>query len=630
MFFGDVVVDPSWTFELTEALRDRWYEKEEVDLTFPATLDQLRSWLDDSRDFERRHRFYWQAAMNDFDDGVNRLGPEYRQGLTVQVDTFRSAMEGLPAAGAEEQVAQASQLLLSLAREACSDGQLICAWRDVVSAVRDGQDYEVIRMRTGLLRALLKRSQRGSAEVMRSITGVLLDRQIDVRVAQLSLGDVADLSTLSRQDAEASAGLSEEARLDLSVRLLTVPPRRAHHVVWHAFAKARIAGMVQTFGSITLYDRDWFHGNATEDGPHRDQLPHEVTEAESFFPTDWLPEGPHVVLVRVDLGVVAAADAPAVSRLQARSMVLAATFPEDFRGWEMYVGYIHAVDGICTSNEAFRLAEEDFATPHLQMDATAERLNRMAPRVAPHLPGANSDLSDVIDAVGWWKASSAQPSLPAVVLDVRILELLASRVSGQEWYVYLDNFHKNAWIQHQIAHALMRVAWHARDDLRHFTPDVGQAAEALRREMVQYEGMGFHTDIHKVISRLPDLVLVYPTHSKQRRRAESLARRVAGGEGMHAWYEEFNDRWSRALNRLRSVRNSLAHGGPVTPGAAASVAPLAHFLAGTGLMDSLSALLEGESQATAHAKRRDNADTWAARWLSGIPASETFDAWPAA
>ncbi|MGA5130397.1 hypothetical protein ACPCTO_11375 [Streptomyces olivoreticuli] len=286
MFFGDVVVDPSWTFELAEALRDRWYEKEEVDLTFPAALDQLRSWLDDSRDFERRHRFYWQAAMKDFDDGLNRLGPEYRQGLTVRVDTFRSAMEGLPAAGAEEQVAQASQLLLSLAWEACSDSQLIRAWRDVVSAVRDGQDYEVIRMRTGLLRALLKRSQRGSAEVMRSITGVLLDRQIDVRVAQLSLGDIADLSTLSRQDAKASAGLSEEARLDLSVRLLTVPPRRAHHVVWHAFAKARIAGMVQTFGSITLYDRDWLHGNATEDGPHRDQLPHEVTGAESFFPTD--------------------------------------------------------------------------------------------------------------------------------------------------------------------------------------------------------------------------------------------------------------------------------------------------------------------------------------------------------
>ncbi|MFF4606407.1 hypothetical protein ACFY12_27205 [Streptomyces sp. NPDC001339] len=626
MLFGDVVVDPSWTFELAEALRDRWYEKDLQDLAFPEALDQLASWLDDPRDFERRHRFSWQAAMADFDLGVNRLGSEYRQGLDVHVNAFRSAMAGLPAAGVQEQVAQARQLMRTLSQEAYSDSQLVHAWQDIVSAVRDGQCYEDISTRTVLLRALLERSRRGSAEVMHSLAGVLLDRLLDVQMARLKLGDIEDLNALSRQDVMSSAGLSEETRLGLCARLLTAPPRQAHHVVWHAFAKARIAGTVQAFGPITLYNRDWFHGNAAEHGPFRDQLPYEVTGAESFFPTDWLPDGPHVVLARVDLGVGAQADAPAVSRLQARSMILAATFPEDFRGWEMYEGYIHAVDGVCTSNEVFRLTEEDFATPYIQMDATAERLNRMAPRIAPHLPGASSNLSEVIDAVGWWKASSAQPSLPSVVLDVRILELLASRVSGQDWYVYVDSFHKNAWIQHQVIHALVRVAWHARDDLRHFTPDVRQAAETLHREMVQYEGMGFRADVRKVISTLPDLVSVYPTHSKQRRRAESMAGRLAGSEGMRAWYEELNDRWSRALNRLRSVRNSLAHGGPVTPEAATSVTPLAHFLAGTGLMDSLSALLEGEPQATAHVKRRDGANAWAERWLSGIPAKETLQA----
>ncbi|MFF0698060.1 hypothetical protein ACFYU4_36175 [Streptomyces tendae] len=626
MFFGDVVVDPSWTFELAEALRDRWYEEDKEDLTFPAALDQLESWLNDSRDFERRHRFYWQAAMADFDFGVNRLGPGYRQGLDIHLQAFRSAMAGLPAPGTQGQVTQAQQLMRTLSQEACSDSHLIHAWRDIVSAVRDCQRYEDIRARTVLLRALLQRSERRSTEVMRSLSGVLLDRLVDVQMARLNLGDIEDLGTLSYHDVTSAAGLSEESRLTLCERLLTTPPRHAHHVVWHAFAKARIAGMVQTFGPITLYNRDWFHGNAAGDGPLRDQLPYEVTGAESLFPTDSLPDGPHVVLARVDLGVGAQADAPAVSRLQVRSMILAATFPEDFRGWEMYEGYVHAVDGVCTGQEVFRLSEEDFAMPYLQMDATAERLNRMAPRITSHLPGASSDLSDVIDAVGWWKASSAQPSLPAVVLDVRILELLASRVSGEDWYVYLDNFHKNAWIRHQVVRALVRVALHSCDDLAPFTPDVRQAAEALHREMVQSEGMGFRTDVRRVISTLPDLVSIYPTHSKQRRRAENMAGRVAGGEGMRAWYEELDDRWSRALNRLRSVRNSLAHGGPVTLGAAMSVAPLAHFLAGTGLMDSLSSLLEGEPQALAHVKRRDTAEAWAARWLSGVSASDTLQA----
>ncbi|MEU2429681.1 hypothetical protein ABZ611_09175 [Streptomyces sp. NPDC007861] len=88
MFFGDVVVDPSWTFELAEVLRDCWYEEDEQDLTFPAALGQLESWLNGSRDFEKRHRYYWQVAMADFDFGVNRLGPGYRQGLDIHLKAW--------------------------------------------------------------------------------------------------------------------------------------------------------------------------------------------------------------------------------------------------------------------------------------------------------------------------------------------------------------------------------------------------------------------------------------------------------------------------------------------------------------------------------------------------------------
>ncbi|MFD9427438.1 MULTISPECIES: hypothetical protein [unclassified Streptomyces] len=236
-------------------------------------MDQLESWLNDSRDFEKRHRFYWQAAMADFDFGVNRLGPGYRQGLDIHLTAFRSAMVGLPAHGAQGQVAQAQQLMRALSQEACSDSQLMHAWRDIVSAVRDSQCYEDISARTLLLRALLERSGRRSAEVMRSLSGVLLDGLVDVQMARLNLGDIKDLGALSHQDVTSAAGLPEESRLTLCERLLTTPPRQAHHVVWHAFAKARIAGMVQTFGPITLYNRDWFHGNAAGDGPFRGQLP---------------------------------------------------------------------------------------------------------------------------------------------------------------------------------------------------------------------------------------------------------------------------------------------------------------------------------------------------------------------
>ncbi|MET3987526.1 hypothetical protein [Streptomyces sp. PvR034] len=627
MFFGHVVVDPPWTFALAEALGDRWYETDEVDLTFPETLDQLRSWLEDPRDFEKRHAFYWRAALADFDHGVDRLGPRYARGLAPHLDALRSALAGLPAVGAHERVTRARRLLLALDRESCAEDHLLLAWRDLASSVRDGLDHEVVRLRAALLRALLKRSQRGYAGLLGVVAGVLLDRPLNVRRARHALGEsIGPDEPAARRDARAVAGLSEEERLDLAGRLLTAAPRRGHHVVWHAFAKARITGTVQTFGSITLYDREWFQGNAAEDGPHRHLLPDEVTRDGSFFPADGFPDAPHVVLVRVDLGVGALADAPAVSRLQARSLILAATFPQDFRGWEMYHGHVHTVDGDLASHHAFWPADEEFGVPHLPMEATAERLDRMAPHIAAHLPGAGSDLSDVIDAVGWWKASGTQPALPAVVMDVRILELLATRVSGQEWYRYLDDFHKNAWIRHRITVALTQVAWHAGDDLAQFPPEVGRAAGALHRRVVRYGRGGTRVDLPGFVSALPELVEVYPVHSKQRRRARGAAGRVAGAEGMRRWHAELDDRWSRAVDRLRSVRNSLAHGGPVTPGAAASVAPLAHFLAGTALTDSLASLLEGEPQATAHLGRRDDAAAWTARWLAGTPAGEMFEA----
>ncbi|MFD7032522.1 hypothetical protein ACFWAR_31320 [Streptomyces sp. NPDC059917] len=624
MFFGEVVVDPSWTFALAEALGDRWYETDDVDLTFPETLEQLRSWLEDPRDFEKRHAFYWRAAIKDFEHGAERLGPRYARGLAPHLDALRSALAGLPAAGARERVALAHRLLLALDRASCAEDALLLAWQDLAASVRDGLGHEAVRLRTALLRALLERSQRGCAGLLGVVAGVLRDRSADVRGARHALGEPTGPDAPARRGSGAVAALSEEERLDLAARLLTAAPRRGHHVVWHAFAKARITGMTQTFGPITLYDREWFQGNAAEDGPHRHLLPDEVTREGSFFPADGFPDAPDVVLARVDLGVGALADAPALSRLRARSMILAATFPQDFRGWEMYHGHVHTVDGDFASHHAFWPADEEFGVPHLSMEATADRLDRMGPRIAPHLAGAGADLADVIDAVGWWKASGTQPALPAVVMDVRILELLATRVSGQEWYRYLDDFHKNAWIRQRITEALTRVAWHARDDLGHFPPDVGRAAEALHRTVVRHGGPRFAVDLPRFVSVLPELVEVYPVHSKQRRRARGAAARVAGAEGMRGWHAELEERWSRAVDRLRSVRNSLAHGGPVTPGAAASVAPLAHVLAGTALTDSLASLLEGEPQATAHVERRDAADAWAARWVAGTPAGEMF------
>ncbi|GHH78384.1 hypothetical protein GCM10018793_28730 [Streptomyces sulfonofaciens] len=624
MFCGELQVDPPWTFELAEILNDRRIATEGKELGLTAALDQLESWLDEPREYHKRHRLAWLAAIDDYDFAVQATGPAYRRGLSGHLGAVRRAMAGLPAKDADQQRARALTALRALARAASSGDQLGRAWADVVDAVRGDETYAVICARIALLQNLLERTGRRSSDVTRRLVGVLRDRRVDVQMARLALGDIEEPGPLSPREVTAGAGVAEAERLSLCARTVVTPPRQARHVVWHAFAKARLAGMVQSFGPITLYDREWFMGNAAAGGPFRSRLPPEVANQDSFFPTESFPDEPHVVLARVDLGTDAYANAPAESSLQVRSMILASTFPEDRRGWEMYEGYIHTVDGAWAGTHAFRLAEEDFAMPYARMDATAERLSRMAPRIAPHLPGTGSDLAEVVDAIGWWKASGAQPPLPAIVLDVRILELLATRVAALDWYDYLDHFHKNAWIRHQVVDTLADVAWHSTDDLGHFTTDVRNAARDVRSRLVKHKGRDFDIDIREVISALPDLISVYPRHSRQRRRATGVAARLADGAGMRAWYESLEGRWSRSTRRLRAIRNSLAHGGPVTPEAATSVGSLVHFLAGTGLTDSLNALLEGAPHASTHELRRDTCDAWADRWLAGMPATETF------
>ncbi len=626
MFFGELQVDPPWTFELAEILNDRRIATEHKELGFPAALDQLESWLGEPREYHNRHRLSWLAAISDYEFAVQATGPAYRRGLRTHLNSVRQAMAGLPAKDADQQRAQALAALRALAQAASSSDQLKYAWMDIVDSVSGAETYAVITARISLLQNLLERSGRRSSEATRTLVGVLRDRRVDVQMARLTLGDIEEPEPLSPRDVTARAGAAEADRLSLCARIVATPPRQARHVVWHAFAKARLAGMVQSFGPITLYDREWFVGNAAADGPFHSQLPPEVTNKDSFFPADSFPDEPHVVLARVDLGTGAYANAPAESQLQARSIILASTFPEGYRGWEIYEGYIHTIDDAWAGTHAFHLTEEDFAMPYLRMDATAERLNRMAPRIAPHLPRASSDLAEIVDAIGWWKASGAQPPLPAIVLDVRILELLATRVAALDWFDYLDHFHKNAWIRHQVLDTLAEVAWYAADGLGHFPPEVRNAAGAVRSRLVEHEGRGFDINIREAISALPELISIYPRHSKQHRRATGVAAQLADGASMRAWYESLEGRWSRSTKRLRAVRNSLAHGGPVTSEAAESVGSLVHFLAGTGLTDSLNALLEGVSHASTHERRRDTCDAWAGRWLAGIPAAETFEA----
>jgi hypothetical protein len=615
---GEARTVRTWADEVAQALRSSRTNVTQGELTWPHALEQLHARAGDGP-FTGRQRQPWEAAVADLTHAAGQLGLAVRQQLDPRLSELLATLSTPPNVNAADRIARAARLAEELLLQTDSGQLLPAAWQDLLGSVREGVGFDAVDERRCLLHVLLRRSQRQTERLCHQLAGVMRDDAMSVQWAQVQLGDL-DATALQRDLVGPAAGWSTQARADLCERLVAAPPSTAHHVVWHAFRRATTSSMVEEYGPVTLYNGEWLRGNLLNDGPYKSSLPAEATADDSFFPTEMLPEGKDVVMARVDLGFGARADAPADSRVLVQSLILAAGFPEDRHGWELYEGYIHATNGDC-GWKVFSLLDEDIDArmPYGPMDSTARRLSEMAPRVAPHLTSGLADLSSVVDAIGWWKASGVQPPHASVLLDVRILETVAVTVCGhaQTWYEYLDTYHKNAWIRRSMASELFDVLWHARDDVHWWSPQEKRAVTAIHSKLLRHDHGQSRADMTQAVAELPALAAALPEHTLQHRRTAAAAHRISSPAHVRAWYTDLENRWARTLGRLRLVRNALAHGGPVTAAAAASVAPVVHQLAGGSLLSSLTALTEGTVAADRHTMHRDRCDAWAQDRLSG-------------
>src|SRR5260370_15339798 len=83
----------------------------------------------------------------------------------------------------------------------------------------------------------------------------------------------------------------------------------------------------------------------------------------------------------------------------------------------------------------------------------AAELDRLAPQLSTHLPISNPDLTEIVQAVRWWQQARTQTPLAALLLDVRVIELIASRV-GLAWKSYLETYLRTTWVRLSIVNGL--------------------------------------------------------------------------------------------------------------------------------------------------------------------------------
>jgi hypothetical protein len=607
----DPTKPPTWVDEFSQAMTSsdrRWSEADVLDVV--AAAADMDAWLHDARPYNSLHQQGWRSAVDDLHTAAGVIGPRLRAALDRDLTTALSATAGLP--GSDPTPARpAAQTALAALRARWTDPAVLeAAWSDIADACRDPQTpSDTVAARRDLFWQLVRAADRNTQELGRLLAGILDDYALVVEMARVRLGDLPNPGPGAWPRRDQLGGLAELERIGLCQRLLATPPTPAHHVVWVAFDRASLDGTMQTVGPISFYRGAWVRATFEYNGSGQSQLPAELTSPDSPLRLPDLPEGDRVVLARVDLGTGVFPDAPRVAAEQGQAVVTVASVRAGDRYWRPLDGYIHATDGRVTGWSSFGLPFHR-AEVAPDLDRTADELSALAATLGPRLPVADPALTETIDALGWWQSATDQPPLATIVLDVRVLDLVAARITNGAWYAYLDSNHRDDWIRSRIISTLHSVVFAAMRGYHVISPNEHPQLAAFEATLFESTSAGrhvFHAD--RALAALPTLSTIWPVHDPLGRQVRSLAADLSSPAALEAWCQALGDRWTRARARLRRVRNALAHGGPLTP-AADTVHHLAHQRAGTALSFTLEALLDGRGAAEAHEDARSHMTAW--------------------
>ena len=237
-------------------------------------------------------------------------------------------------------------------------------------------------------------------------------------------------------------------------------------------------------------------------------------------------------------------------------------------------------------------------------------LANLTKQLQAHLPITDKDLTEVIRAIRWWEEARHQTPLAAVLLYVRVLELLAQRAGVDKWYVYLDQYHRPWWIRTSMLHDLYDVI---DDCIANDQLVADPADQAWLRQfgnaVTTYQPGGYMRDARQALAELPKLAGLFPVHHPLYRRIRDAASRCTLS-GLPTWYEELAVDWDLTRERLVALRNALAHAGPIEDSASATVHMFVEQLAAQALSVALQGLLDGIGVVAANAAYKQRSDQW--------------------
>ncbi|XVU23006.1 hypothetical protein ACQPZJ_37930 [Actinoplanes sp. CA-054009] len=581
-------------------------------------LDELIAWFDDTRVFDdRTHVSGWESAGRDFFDALDRLGQRVRASLDPQMTSLRSLWRNDIGRDQVMRDRFRSNALVLRSTLAIAD-ITIAAWRDLQkTCAQVTRSTSTVAARRDSFWEIIRASDRNADELSKLLTGVLSGSRLGALNALIALGDV-DPTSVDVRGLRSAPDLSVTERMQLAERVLVRPVTSHAHVVWLAFRQAEMTSMGKSLPAVEFFNAQWLHGNLFQDGPFRDQLPAELTQIDE---PALLPDEKNVVLVRLDLGIGKFPNAIREATQRVNALLGMSLFGCALP-WEQLPGVIHVQDGRIVHHRVF----VDFDRgeyPHA-LDSTAAQLTRMAPRVAPKIPVADPAARDIVEALQWWRTGVTPSLTESLLLNVRVIELVASRLGESSWTTYLEKNLKNLWIRESIADVLFR-AFH--EALHQPVPAEMQARQrAVLLETTSFPGGEQQFSIAGAASHLAEMLDFTSSRTPLGRDLRTIRQSSASGAGLQDWARELESQWAPSIHRLERVRNSVAHGGPFTDRAVQLVHPLSQQLSVWSLWECIEAVVEGHKLPDAFRDTRKRWDAWRTSLANATSVADIFAA----
>ncbi|MCC3317959.1 MULTISPECIES: hypothetical protein [Nocardia] len=591
--------DERWLSELVAILNEQVVVYTDV-MPVPYAAVELLAWLHDPRDFQPIQHRDWQSAIRDYKESFRLTGPrlqrflqnEHRT-LETQLDSLFTEINGKHELD-EHARAAAAAAVDNLLAATVSDPAVIAAWKDMIKETQStARHTDCLESRRQCWLAIIELRRQSTDEIVRRCAEIL--NNSDAAPQHL----LSLLTADKKQDLviNESEPLRPFQKLALCEAVLTAPTPTGDCVVWLRFDGAHIRQMEIAHGNINLYAAQLLGplvGRVDSSSALKFRPPELATPIRNPGTDEEIrwDEDPGIVYVRVSLDAIPLHLAVSQARAIAATLV---QITDPLPGtWHLHHSETVYIDGKLRRGGTWPQTSAAARQARRHIDDIGHRLEDV---------GAITTITGIATIEQVKVALSLRSALTSawdtgpvelVMAAVRALEHVTAWAGGHDWTTFLSKRFRNAVSHVQLVEFVNTVmeATAANTPSNEPFAEPPEELQRLTNDFHEWNGQADQLIPLAAIGHAAALRDIFANHWLHRALAE-VAGAFESGTVLNAKLEAIDRRFDRHLDRLRRVRNSAIHGGPITTGTCETIASFAFHLSRYCLEQALLANLTG-------------------------------------